>query len=185
MIGVAAAQGDLGDGQILCEQLGGGAEAGLDEAFTAWQRFDFERAATAPGWYNKSTGAFQQASDGTANTFQVTTEVTYDALGNATRNRVRVSNTGTAATDYVDSYKTYDAVGHVVHEIDALSGVTAYTYDKLGNALTIKRHASALNFAVPALGYYLVLPERKRRQRLTARFVDWLQAELELPAQSL
>ena len=39
--------------------------------------------------------------------------------------------------------------------------------------------------AQSALGYYLVLPERKRRQRLTARFVDWLQAELELPAQSL
>ena len=31
-------------------------------------------------------------------------------------------------------------------------------------------------------GYYLVLPERKRRQRLTARFVDWLQAELDSPA---
>jgi len=33
-----------------------------------------------------------------------------------------------------------------------------------------------------ALGYYLVLPERKRRQRLTARFVEWLQAELDSPA---
>lgn len=33
-----------------------------------------------------------------------------------------------------------------------------------------------------ARGYYLVLPERKRRQRLTARFVDWLQAELDSPA---
>jgi len=33
-----------------------------------------------------------------------------------------------------------------------------------------------------ALGYYLVLPERKRRQRLTQRFVEWLQAELEVPA---
>lgn len=27
-------------------------------------------------------------------------------------------------------------------------------------------------------GYYVVLPERKRRQRLTQQFVDWLQAEL-------
>ncbi|WP_439886924.1 choline sulfate utilization transcriptional regulator [Pseudomonas sp. MBLB4123] len=27
-------------------------------------------------------------------------------------------------------------------------------------------------------GYYVVLPERKRRQRLTAQFVDWLKAEL-------
>ncbi|MHA6491766.1 choline sulfate utilization transcriptional regulator [Pseudomonas borbori] len=29
-------------------------------------------------------------------------------------------------------------------------------------------------------GYYLVLPERKRRQRLTETFVSWLQAELRL-----
>ncbi|MNY13633.1 DNA-binding transcriptional activator GcvA [compost metagenome] len=28
-------------------------------------------------------------------------------------------------------------------------------------------------------GYYLVLPERKRRQRLTQQFVDWLKLELE------
>ncbi|MFC3608532.1 choline sulfate utilization transcriptional regulator [Stutzerimonas tarimensis] len=27
-------------------------------------------------------------------------------------------------------------------------------------------------------GYYLILPQRKRRQRLTQRFVDWLQSEL-------
>src|SRR5690606_25329203 len=39
--------------------------------------------------------------------------------------------------------------------------------------------------AYSALGYYLVLPERKRRQRLTARFVDWLQAELNSPAASV
>jgi DNA-binding transcriptional LysR family regulator len=30
-------------------------------------------------------------------------------------------------------------------------------------------------------GYYLVLPERKRRQRLTQAFVSWLQAELGEP----
>nr|WP_298164542.1 LysR family transcriptional regulator [uncultured Pseudomonas sp.] len=33
-----------------------------------------------------------------------------------------------------------------------------------------------------AYGYYLVLPERKRRQRLTQAFVDWLQAELRVAA---
>jgi hypothetical protein len=27
-------------------------------------------------------------------------------------------------------------------------------------------------------GYYVVLPERKRRQRLTQQFVDWLKLEL-------
>nr|WP_298136345.1 LysR family transcriptional regulator [uncultured Pseudomonas sp.] len=33
-----------------------------------------------------------------------------------------------------------------------------------------------------AYGYYLVLPERKRRQRLTQAFVDWMQAELRVTA---
>ncbi|MDZ4298902.1 MAG: hypothetical protein U1A04_11385, partial [Moraxellaceae bacterium] len=110
---------------------------------------------TAPGWYNKTTGAYQLASSGTTSTFQVTTEVTYDALGNAVRNRVRTNNTGTVANDFIDSYKTYDKAGRVVHEIDALNGVTAYSHDAVGNVLTIKRHANALNFAVPASGYYV------------------------------
>ncbi|MBA4152614.1 MAG: hypothetical protein C0509_08635, partial [Acinetobacter sp.] len=78
-----------------------------------------------------------------------------DALGNAVRNRVRINNTGTDANDFVDSYKTYDKVGRVVHEIDALNGVTAYTHDAVDNVLTITRHANALNFAVPASGYYV------------------------------
>ncbi|MDZ4387947.1 MAG: hypothetical protein U0998_12290, partial [Moraxellaceae bacterium] len=110
---------------------------------------------TAPGWYNKTTGAYQLASSGTTSTFQVTTEVTYDALGNAVRNRVRINNTGTVADDFIDSYKTYDKAGRVVHEIDALNGVTAYSHDAVGNVLTIKRHANALNYAVPASGYYV------------------------------
>ncbi|WP_262880412.1 LysM peptidoglycan-binding domain-containing protein [Pseudomonas paralcaligenes] len=109
----------------------------------------------SPGWYNKSTGAYQQASDGTANTLQITTEVTYDIAGNAVRNRVRVNNTGNSATDFVDSYKVYDKLGRVTHEIDALGGVTAYTYDELGNQLTFKRFANGLTGAVPARGYYL------------------------------
>jgi YD repeat-containing protein len=111
---------------------------------------------TSPGWYNKVTGAFQQNADTTtpANTFQVTTEVTYDSLGNAVRNRVRINNTGVAATDYVDSYKVYDLLGRLTHDVDALKGVTAYTYDAQGNTLTTKRYANALTAAVPAAGYY-------------------------------
>ncbi len=111
---------------------------------------------TSPGWYNKVTGAFQQSADTTtpANTFQVTTEVTYDVLGNAVRNRVRINNTGVAANDYVDSYKVYDTLGRLTHDIDALKGVTAYTYDAQGNTLTTKRYANALTAAVPAAGYY-------------------------------
>lgn len=110
---------------------------------------------TSPGWYNKTTGAYQAASDGTANTFQVTTEVTYDALGNAVRNRVRVGNSGNAASDYVDSYKVYDGLGRLTHDIDALKGVTAYAYDALGNRTSTRRYANGLTAAVPAAGYYL------------------------------
>jgi YD repeat-containing protein len=111
---------------------------------------------TSPGWYNKSAGAFQQSADASipANTFQVTTEVTYDALGNAVRNRIRVNNTGMAANDYADSYKVYDLLGRLSHDIDALKGVTAYTYDAQGNILTTKRYANALSATVPAAGYY-------------------------------
>ena len=130
----------------------------LSQARTTSYAYDAvgrQRLITAPGWYNKTTGAFQQTGDGTANTFQVTTEVTYDALGNATRNRVRISNTGTMAEQYVDSYKTYDSAGRVAHEIDALNAVTAYTYDASDNVLTIKRHANALSLAVPGRGYFL------------------------------
>lgn len=109
---------------------------------------------TSPGWYNKASGAYQQSSDGTANTFQVTTEVTYDVLGNAVRNRVRVNNSGAASNDFVDSYKVYDSLGRLTHDIDALKGVTAYTYDAQGNRLTTKRYANALTAAQPAVGYY-------------------------------
>ncbi|WP_349735280.1 scabin-related ADP-ribosyltransferase [Pseudomonas jessenii] len=110
---------------------------------------------TSPGWYNKLSGQYQQSSDGTANTFQVSTEVTYDTLGNAVRNRVRINNSGVAAADFVDSYKVYDVLGRVSHDIDALKGVTAYTYDGLGQTTRTVRYANALTKAVPARGYYL------------------------------
>ncbi|MHA6194734.1 glycohydrolase toxin TNT-related protein [Pseudomonas wadenswilerensis] len=109
---------------------------------------------TSPGWYNKSTGQYQQNTDGSANTFQVTTEVTYDGLGNAVRNRVRVNNTGVAANDFVDSYKAYDVLGQVRYEVDALKGVTAYEYDGFGQTVLTRRNALPLNAAVPASGYY-------------------------------
>lgn len=112
---------------------------------------------TSPGWYNKTTGRYQQGPDlsNPANTFQVTTEVTYDSVGNAVRNRVRVNNTGVSTTDFVDSFKVYDQLGRVTHDIDALKGVTAYTHDAMGNVLTVTRYNQALNLATPARGYYL------------------------------
>ncbi|SDA89538.1 YD repeat-containing protein, partial [Pseudomonas sp. NFACC15-1] len=130
----------------------------LTEARTTGYAYDAigrQIRITSPGWYNKLSGRYQQASDGTANTFQVSTEVTYDSLGNAVRNRVRVNNSGTVATDFVDSYKVYDALGRVSYDIDGLKGVTAYSYDGLGQTIRTVRYANALTQAVPARGYYL------------------------------
>ena len=109
---------------------------------------------TSPGWYNKTSGQYQQASDGTANTVQVTTEVTYDGLGNAVRNRVRVDNSGVAANDHVDSYKAYDVLGRVLYEVDALKGGTAYEYNAFGQVTLTRRHAQPLAAGVPERGWY-------------------------------
>ncbi|MFJ4376524.1 hypothetical protein ACIP1T_28400 [Pseudomonas japonica] len=109
---------------------------------------------TSPGWYNRTSGQYQQNSDGSANTFQVTTEVMYDALGNAVRNRVRINNTGVAASDFVDSYKAYDLLGQVRYEVDALRGVSTYEYDGFGQAVLTRRYAAGLNAVVPVSGYY-------------------------------
>ncbi|MHA6194717.1 LysM peptidoglycan-binding domain-containing protein [Pseudomonas wadenswilerensis] len=109
---------------------------------------------TSPGWYDKVSGQYQQ--NGGAGSFQVTTEVTYDGLGNAVRNRVRINNTGVAANDFVDSYKAYDVLGQVRYEVDALKGVTAYEYDGFGQTVLTRRNALPLNAVAPASGYYQV-----------------------------
>ncbi|WP_218276765.1 LysM peptidoglycan-binding domain-containing protein [Pseudomonas sp. FW305-70] len=130
----------------------------LSQARTTSYAYDAigrQTRTTSPGWYNKLSGKYQQSADGTANTFQVSTEVTYDTFGNAVRNRVRVNNSGVAALDFVDSYKVYDLLGRVSHDIDALKGVTAYTYDALGQTTRTVRYANGLTQAVPAKGYYL------------------------------
>lgn len=128
----------------------------LSQARTASYGYDAagrQIRITSPGWYNKTTGAYVQSSDGTANTFQVTTDVTYDAVGNAVRNRVRINNTGVADTDFVDTYKVYDGAGRVVADVDALKGVTAYTLSALGSATVIKRFSNKMTSGIPVVGY--------------------------------
>ncbi len=67
-------------------------------------------------------------------------EVAYDSLGNAFRNRdVAGSN----------SYKAYDALGRVTHEVDALGFVTSYRFDTFGNRTELTRHVNALSSAIP------------------------------------
>lgn len=118
---------------------------------------------TQAGWYNKTTGQFQQAAGTSTNTFQVTTEVTYDAVGNAVRNRIRVNNTGTVASDFVDSYKVYDAVGQVRYEIDALGSIVENGYDSIGQVATIKRYAQGIGSAPAPNSPYFRLSDMPSR----------------------
>jgi YD repeat-containing protein len=64
------------------------------------------------------------------------TEVAYDTLGNAFRNRDVAGNF---------SYKVYDVLGRVTHEVDALRHVTQYTYDAFGNQRTLTRYYNDLD----------------------------------------
>ncbi|MEK6789605.1 MAG: LysM peptidoglycan-binding domain-containing protein [Pseudomonadota bacterium] len=121
---------------------------------------------TQAGWYNKTTGQYQQSSGAGSTTFQTTTEVTYDALGNAVRNRIKVNNTGTASTDFVDSYKVYDAAGRARYEIDALGGVVENGYDALNQVISLKRYANGISSGVPSGSTYYNMADMP--SRLTA-----------------
>ncbi|WP_323740825.1 LysM peptidoglycan-binding domain-containing protein [Caenimonas koreensis] len=63
------------------------------------------------------------------------TETTYDALGNAIRNR----DVGGAL-----SYKVYDQLGRVTYDVDAMRYVTGYTLDVFGGTTTLTRYANAM-----------------------------------------
>ncbi|WP_395688963.1 LysM peptidoglycan-binding domain-containing protein [Caenimonas koreensis] len=65
----------------------------------------------------------------------VYTETTYDALGNAIRNR----DVGGAL-----SYKVYDQLGRVTYDVDAMRYVTSYTLDAFGAVTTLTRYANAM-----------------------------------------
>jgi len=65
----------------------------------------------------------------------ITTQVTYNTLGDEIASR-------DAAGNY--SYKAYDQLGRVIYEIDAMSYVTGYTYDAFGNKRTTTRYANTL-----------------------------------------
>lgn len=97
----------------------------------------------SPGYYSSSTGKFLAANDG--NSQQLTTDITYDALGRAVRNSVAGNN----------SYKVYDKLDRAIYDVDSQGGVTGYTYDSLGNQTSIRRYATAMTAAAPSRGYFL------------------------------
>lgn len=84
------------------------------------------------GWYDSSSGSVEAAE--TSSRFQRTTEVTYDALGNAISNKVR------SETGYIFATKMYDNLGRIVYEVDALNQVIQTTYDAFGNAMEVSYH---------------------------------------------
>ena len=101
----------------------------------------------AVGVYNPATDDLNRAgtavvrSDTTPQTLY--SEITYDTLGDAFRNR-------DVAGNY--SYKTYDALGRVQYEIDAENYVTRYTYDAFGNQLKLTRYSNFVSSAAPTSG---------------------------------
>lgn len=111
-----------------------------------YDALDRQIKTTLPGWYDPSTKRVEKYS--AVGRYQITSEVLYDTLGNAVRNRTLISP-GVYAYDY----KTYDALGRVKHEIDSLNNVTTYTYE--GNSLkTIKRSANTLTSTLPGQQLY-------------------------------
>lgn len=90
-----------------------------------------------PGWYDPAGGKVENAS-GTGR-FRREIQLAYDALGNAARTRTR---TGLSTFQY--EYKTYDALGRLVHDVDALNHVTAFTYTSFDEQKTVTRHSVAM-----------------------------------------
>jgi YD repeat-containing protein len=87
-------------------------------------------------------------------------ETSYDALGNAFRNR-------DVAGNY--SYKVYDALGRVQYEVDVGRYVTAYTYDTFGNQVSLTRYANALSGTpLPTTGSSLAATEVTTRLTLSS-----------------
>lgn len=104
------------------------------------------------GWYSATDQRVYKDQNGQADRFQRITEVTYDSVGNAVRNKMRV-----ASNTYVYQYKVYDAAGQERYEIDGLGYVTGKNYDNLGNLTNQTRYSDAVTASVKAGdGYWLM-----------------------------
>ena len=98
---------------------------------------------TLAGWYDTTDKRFYRNKDGQSDRFQRTTEVTYDALGNALMNKIRMGE-----SEYAYQYKIYDGANRKIYDIDAAGYVNGTTYDKQGNKLTEVR------FSPNIISYY-------------------------------
>ncbi|WP_143873857.1 DUF6531 domain-containing protein [Catenovulum sediminis] len=104
-----------------------------------------------PGWYDSTDKQVYANKEGQSQRFQRYIEVTYDSLGNEVKSSTRVGQ-----VDFVSEYKTYDAIGRVVHEIDAVGGVTQYDYNELGQLASTVRYNDFITETEPSVGYWTV-----------------------------
>ncbi|MBB6091183.1 YD repeat-containing protein [Povalibacter uvarum] len=101
-----------------------------------------------PGYYSPVTGRVERTS--TQGSFRRIQETKYDALGNVVLTRTR---SGASAWD--TNYQTFDRLGRLVHGIDAMNYVTAFTYNVFDEQRTMTRHSLAVTGAPRAsLGYW-------------------------------
>ncbi len=71
-------------------------------------------------------------------------DVTYDALGRAV-SETRIDNPADPNSRKSYSYKVYDLQGRLAYDIDAAGNATGYTYDALGENVTLTRYAKAVD----------------------------------------
>ena len=101
------------------------------------------------GWYDETDGRVYYSKENQSDRFRRHVEVTYDALGNAVRNK---SQTGMFSYGY--QYSTYDGVGRLEYSIDAAGYISRNTYDALSNIKTQTRFYQKNNVSLPSRKYY-------------------------------
>lgn len=101
-----------------------------------------------PGYYNPATGRVDKTN--TQGSFRRIQETAYDALGNVVLTRTR-----SGANTWNTSYQTFDRLGRLVHGIDTMNYVTAFSYNVFGEQRTLTRHDRAVTGSPRAnLGYW-------------------------------
>ena len=117
------------------------------KTFYVYDKAGRQIKTTLAGYYDRIDGRFHKSN--ASDRYARTVEVSYDAFGNATRNKITYSARyyGNSVTgyNYVYQHKTYDKLNRVIHDIDVNGNVTKNTYDVNGNLTKITRHYNKLS----------------------------------------
>ena len=96
-----------------------------------------------PGWYDINDQRVYKDNSGD-DRFQRTIDVTYDDVGNAVKNRIRVGQ-----NTYVEEYKAYDALNRVRFSMDGERHLSETRYDDEGNITHEVRYQFAKGRSAP------------------------------------